>query len=462
MALTTNYTVSGGSGSTGTVTPVDGATDFPSTVEWHISRAIPRTQVTDLTENDAFPSASVEESADKGAARDQDIEEQLARCLKYPVSDPTSRSAELPNSIDRLSKYLGFDSSGDPTALDAPANTTVVSVFGALLIQATTPPAARALLVAQADRITTRGDVVYGDSTGVANRLALGASGQVLRSDGTDVAWATLVAGDLPSAATAYPRGHIGGLQTTRTSATLIDVAVGSCRAGSSSDPDLANFDNTTAAFGKVFDNGGWVAGDGNGGVPTAAGFAASAASWHFFALTSSDGGTDFGYDTSFTAANLVADAAVQAALGATVYYRRIWSFWSSATPDIPDYTQAGDECILATPVNENPTKPGASENLITLSVPTGFRLRAIVNPSFVDASSDSYVAVYSPGTTMSTPSGTNGLANMANENGTHGPSQRMIVLTNTSGQIGTWASQVLTSFDLGLTGWIDDRGRND
>lgn len=41
----------------------------------------------------------------------------------------------------------------------------------------------------QADVITTRGDVVIGNTSGVAARLGIGTSGQVLTSDGTDVSW---------------------------------------------------------------------------------------------------------------------------------------------------------------------------------------------------------------------------------------------------------------------------------
>lgn len=48
---------------------------------------------------------------------------------------------------------------------------------------------ARASLSAQEDVITTRGDIVRGSSGSVAERLALGASGTVLGSDGTDAAW---------------------------------------------------------------------------------------------------------------------------------------------------------------------------------------------------------------------------------------------------------------------------------
>jgi len=41
------------------------------------------------------------------------------------------------------------------------------------------------------DPITTRGDVVVGNSSGLSSRLAVGTTGQVLTADGTDAAWAT-------------------------------------------------------------------------------------------------------------------------------------------------------------------------------------------------------------------------------------------------------------------------------
>jgi hypothetical protein len=58
--------------------------------------------------------------------------------------------------------------------------------------------------IATLDVITTRGDVVRGNSSGVIERLALGSNGQVLTSDGTDAAWATpSAAGDLVGPASA-------------------------------------------------------------------------------------------------------------------------------------------------------------------------------------------------------------------------------------------------------------------
>ena len=42
-----------------------------------------------------------------------------------------------------------------------------------------------------ADPMTTRGDIIYKDSSNTTTRLAVGTNGQVLTSDGTDISWET-------------------------------------------------------------------------------------------------------------------------------------------------------------------------------------------------------------------------------------------------------------------------------
>ena len=53
------------------------------------------------------------------------------------------------------------------------------------------------LLTAATSVITTRGDLIIGNSSNVAARLPVGTSGQYLRSDGTDPSWHALSATDL-------------------------------------------------------------------------------------------------------------------------------------------------------------------------------------------------------------------------------------------------------------------------
>lgn len=115
LALGPDYTVSGGAGSTGTVTVVD-VSKFQNTHQWTIRRSIPETQLTDLVNHQALQAETAERDWDRSAMRDQQLREKIERCLHVPVSDPqTEQDLEIPNSVDRASKFLIFDSTGKPT-----------------------------------------------------------------------------------------------------------------------------------------------------------------------------------------------------------------------------------------------------------------------------------------------------------------------------------------------------------
>lgn len=107
--LTTHYTVSGGLGLTGTVTAVVAPS---SLVKWTIKRATPLTQDIDYVENDPFPAATHEEGLDRGVMRDQELDEVIDRSLKFPATDSTALSTELPSSVTRATKVLAFDATG--------------------------------------------------------------------------------------------------------------------------------------------------------------------------------------------------------------------------------------------------------------------------------------------------------------------------------------------------------------
>lgn len=104
--LTTHYTVSGGNGSTGTVTSVSGAP--PATVQWFILRKTAIVQETDYPQNDPFPAESHERALDRGIAISQELREILDRAIKIPKTDPASAGTELPATVSRANKYLGF------------------------------------------------------------------------------------------------------------------------------------------------------------------------------------------------------------------------------------------------------------------------------------------------------------------------------------------------------------------
>lgn len=141
--LNTDYTIAGGSGTTGTLTTL---VAVPTSKTWTLHRSIPQTQATDYIANEALSSSTLEQNFDKPAYRDQDAQEQIDRSLKYPVTDSTSLSSELPNSVDRASKYLGFDANSEPTALSAPTDTSTTTSLTATFLAQSTEGGARSTL----------------------------------------------------------------------------------------------------------------------------------------------------------------------------------------------------------------------------------------------------------------------------------------------------------------------------
>lgn len=98
LVLTTDYTVTGGDGATGSITTVaTWSADYTIT----ILREVDQTQLTALPASGAFPSTSVEESLDRQVAMIQDLQEQVDRSFKLPA-DSTLDTEVLSLSANRL------------------------------------------------------------------------------------------------------------------------------------------------------------------------------------------------------------------------------------------------------------------------------------------------------------------------------------------------------------------------
>ncbi|MGE3507084.1 MAG: hypothetical protein AB7M05_20535, partial [Alphaproteobacteria bacterium] len=218
-SLDTHYTVAGGGGGTGTVTALSAPA---SSVQWTIRRVLPRTQGVDLTPNDPFPSDSVEEAHDRAVMLVQEVEEVLARSVKFPTTDAVSLGADLPSSVERASKFLAFDANGRAiAAAGTSANLGPVSSFIDTLLDDVDSDTALATLGALKNVLTTRGDLVV-RGAGAPQRLSIGAAGRALLSDGTDPGWA-----EIP-----LPRGQIDGFLLSNNGSDAnndIDVAAGAC-----------------------------------------------------------------------------------------------------------------------------------------------------------------------------------------------------------------------------------------
>jgi hypothetical protein len=195
---------------------------------------------------------------------------------------------------------------------------------------------------------------------GSANRLMR--PGDVIRvvSEGSDVFRVIDIMLD-QSEFGDYPPGYIDGLQLSNgTDATNdIDIAVGSARA----ENIQANMDLASILVKQIDAN--WAVGSAAGGFPS--GLTLTNDTWyHVFLIKRSDTGVvDAGFDTSLTAANLLADA--------TNYdsYRRIGSVLRG-TATIVAFEQIGDRIAWDVAVNELSGNGNTSGATLTVQSPLG------------------------------------------------------------------------------------------
>ena len=118
--LTTDYTVAGGSGATGTVTAL---VPPAANVSWTIARRTMRTQMVDYTPNDPFPAETHERALDRLTAQVQELDDKLGRVAAL---SPTSSITDLTLPDPAADKLLGWK--GDLSGLEnknIPAGTAI-------------------------------------------------------------------------------------------------------------------------------------------------------------------------------------------------------------------------------------------------------------------------------------------------------------------------------------------------
>jgi len=119
-----------------------------------------------------------------------------------------------------------------------------------------------------------------------------------------------------------------------------------------------------------------WVAGNAQGGLPALLTIADT--TYHCFALYSpTSGAVDYGFDTSVTAANLLADANV--ILAGITKYKRVWSITRRAGVISP-FVQVGNRCYYKTEFASFSASVGTSAQTATLDTPLGIEVLALVN----------------------------------------------------------------------------------
>ena len=143
-SITTHYTVSSSGNDFndgGNVTMLTA----PATGETlSISRDLPNTQTTDYVEGDAFPAESHEDALDKLTLIVQEMQEELSRAVKIPLSDSSDITTELPVSALRQGRSLVSDADGNITT--GSVTTAAVSDFMRTVLDDDSAATARATM----------------------------------------------------------------------------------------------------------------------------------------------------------------------------------------------------------------------------------------------------------------------------------------------------------------------------
>lgn len=221
---------------------------------------------------------------------------------------------------------------------------------------------------------------------------------------------------------------------TISTAGSTATIAAG--QAMDSGNSVLMNF----AGMSKT--NAAWVAGSGNGGLDTGA-FTAAGQYTFYLIRNPSTLAVDAIYSLNTTAPLLPS--------GYTEY-RRIGARFVTASAYTP-CLQVGDVVTLDTPQQiYSSAAPGAGSGLVTATVPTGYKLRALLSARLVGAD---YLRLSDPDQPdLVADSLTSQLA--SNTTGVE-----LTCMTNTSGQIRRRVNTGATALSILSHGWIDTRGRD-
>jgi len=200
-----------------------------------------------------------------------------------------------------------------------------------------------------------------------------------------------------------------------------------------------------------------WAVGTGNGASDT--GTIPTSGTVHVFVIKR----TDTGVVDIFTSTSLTPTLPTGYSLK-----RRIGSLITDTSAHLLAFTQYADEFYLNTPILDvNVTNPGTALVTRTLSVPAGFKVKALMNGHLSNGSSTQVLAyIKSPDLPDLAPSVTTSpLATLVTENNSATANYAgcpIFVMTNASAQIDTRLSVTGANVTLKIAtlGWIDNRGR--
>lgn len=450
----THYTVSGGSGSTGTVSTAGGSSPFgaPSALQTLvIVRELDITQETDFVNNDVTDAEVAEDTIDRLTMICQQLDARIGRSFVLADSDVTGASTLIPTP--EAGTVIGWDDDGMAlqnyvlTDLDIALTTP----YSLTLLDDANAAAARLTLGISA--IAAKGDLLQGTAANTIGTLTVGANGKVLTADSTattGAAWS-----DVP-----LPRSYLAGCTLSNNSGDAtndIDFAVGVCR-------DSTNTVNIQcAAMTKRLDAN-WSAGTGNGMRNSAA--AITDTTYFIYAARKADGTQDYYAHTSATVSTVL--TALQAETGGAdyLYLRRIGAILRESGA-IVAFIQEGDVFMRSAQIQSTAnTADHTTAATATLHTPVGVKLQAIIQGAVNDNGSGGHgtlatsldQANTAPGAITTTP----GLTWAGDNTAAVILGAVLRVRTNTSAQIRYRASHASIDTWIYTLGWVDTRGRDD
>lgn len=227
----------------------------------------------------------------------------------------------------------------------------------------------------------------------------------------------------------------LGGLTTSRASATTIAVAAGKCT-------DSTNLIGIMLASAMTKSIGGaWASGNNSNGMGN--GLTIAAGTWyHVFAIVNA-GAADVYFDTSVSAANKPAS---------TTAFRRIGSFLTNGSAQIVAYSQIGDTFIWTAPVVE--TRSGGT--FVLAGVPSGIIVEAMMT-GYIAASASTYSLTYSSSVQPGLPT----TALVSGIGNTQASGSFRLLVPATAQIIETASGTSITAVILNTLGWIDRRGKD-
>ena len=398
--VTTNYTITA-AGDSGTLTAVVAPATGETLV---ITLEPPNTQSSDIPLGGDFPSTTVEDGLDLSAQRDAKIEALFLRALRVPKTDTrTGSNLELPIDTARASKFLAFDSDGDPiAAAGTSANLGPVSAFIDTLLDDTTAAAARATLGAAGltDNNTFTGRLQSSQFNGARY-------GNIWSHNATDVSndW---------------------------------DITAGGCM-----DSTQAYWIKTSALIKQA--DVAWAVGTNAGMLDTGA---VGDSDYYIWAIARSDTGvTDYLSSLSSTAPTMPANYDYKRLIG---WFKRLAGV--NTLMDVYETEGGGVEVALRTTIlNVNGTL-GSVRRTDAVSVPLNFSVIANINVFVADATAETHAKIMCPD--VSDVAITIASANITNQVANLYISQNMRIRTSSTGTIAARAESAVDSYRISTNGF--------